>query len=228
MQKGLYTGELCSGKPNGEGIFVTGLGDKYQGFFEHGVMEGNFVIYDNSGSTAAGKFAEGRRHGRFLLTRPSGNKFYYFYRRGALQSGPIPESYMDNYVGEYDDIGQRSGFGELTLAFPLSFTYKGHWLKNEMSGKGSYTFGNGDYYIGEFLNNRYHGEGELLIVDEYKYAGQWVDGRKSGKGKIVWFADESFFDGIFEAGIPHGLGICGDIEASETYECEYRNGKKVK
>ncbi|TCI01091.1 hypothetical protein EZV61_19270 [Corallincola luteus] len=224
---GLYSGEACDGVPHGIGTFRSNGGTEFRGNFHDGRIEGKATILESNGATVSGVFSKGFRHGRFEYVRPSGNKFYYFYKSGALASGPIPSPYIDNYSGELDDIGQKSGYGELVVSSPYSFEYRGFWEHNQMSGKGELRFPSGEYYSGGFLEGSYHGSGELYLPNKYKYIGSWQNGHKNGLGKIIWLHDMSYFEGDFMADLPHGSGKCGTVGEVAIANCRYIRGKRT-
>lgn len=67
------------------------------------------------------------------------------------------------------------------------------------SGKGKYTFKNGDIYEGEWKQNNYHGKGTLLYHDGTYFKGLWKNDLKHGQGmlylkdkvvKQVWKKDQ--------------------------------------
>ena len=43
-----------------------------------------------------------------------------------------------------------------------------------MSGKGTYTFSNGEKYVGEFKDNKFNGQG-TYSKDGKEYTGTWKD-----------------------------------------------------
>lgn len=57
--KGLYTGEVVNGEPEGEGILVMNNGDRYEGMFSKGNFNGEGSYYWANGENYTGEFKNG-------------------------------------------------------------------------------------------------------------------------------------------------------------------------
>ena len=55
------------------------------------------------------------------------------------------------------------------------------------SGRGKYTYPNGDTYDGDWVNNKKHGVGTYLYsTSQVKYQGTWEEGKMDGTGEQVF------------------------------------------
>ena len=91
-----------------------------------------------------------------------------------------------NYVGSWKD-DKRNGFGLSTFALNDSFnslSYEGFYENDEISGKGTYMWKNGDKYVGHFKNDVRSGFGTYYYSDGDRYEGNWENGKRNGFGKL--------------------------------------------
>ena len=85
--------------------------------------------------------------------------------------------YDYEYKGEYKD-GKRHGYGKYIWKDEKfkGTKYIGNWQQNQMHGKGTMFFGNGDRYVGDFKFDKYDGEGIYFYNNGRKQEGIWKDG----------------------------------------------------
>ncbi len=59
---------------------------------------------------------------------------------------------------------------------------------NKFSGKGSYYWSDGSFYVGEFENGVRHGMGtwKSSLNNGDAYEGEYQNDKKCGKGKYTW------------------------------------------
>lgn len=102
--------------------------------------------------------------------------------RGVLQwfeSGRPSE----RYEGEYRD-GKQSGRGVYT--WPDGDRYEGEWRDDKASGRGVETSANGDRYDGEWRDGKPNGIGQAVISSSV-YNGFWTNGCfKDGNRQAAW------------------------------------------
>ena len=92
----------------------------------------------------------------------------------------------DEYDGEWNEDGQRHGFGRLTFSDKTS--YVGYFKEGLCHGHGVLKLSDGSSYEGEFSEGKYGGYGVFRRKDGMKFEGQFVDGKVNGLG-LATFAD---------------------------------------
>lgn len=129
---------------------------------------------------------------------------------------------------DYDyhgDFFEDKKHGNGKMYYPNSNeTYEGNFKNNTLTGKGKYTWGNGDSYSGDFLNGKMHGVGEYLWKEGGKYIGEYTDNIKVGRGVFYW-TNGRIYEGEFSNGKPHGTGIIS--QDKKRYETVFNDGKLV-
>ena len=80
---------------------------------------------------------------------------------------------------------KKNGHG--TETFEDGSIYVGEYKDGKYHGKGTYTFGKGEFegdkYEGEYKDGKYHGKGTYTSSNGDKYIGEYKDGLDNGKGK---------------------------------------------
>jgi hypothetical protein len=186
-----YEGEFKAGLMNGWGTYTFRNGDRYEGQFKDDMREGRGVLTSPGGDRYTGDFANDMRHGR-----------------GSLVSGK-----GDRYAGEFkNDL--MSGMG--VIAYQNGNRYSGQFMNGLRHGNGLFTFANGDVYKGEFRDDMRHGKGVYLFADGSRYVGDFNEGRREGKGLYIYASGEQY-TGAFRNGKKEGQGVL-----------TYPNGKMVK
>ena len=57
----------------------------------------------------------------------------------------------------------------------------------------------GSEFVGMFDNGLRNGQGKQTYPDGTIYEGNWENAMRQGHGKVVWAADQTTFEGKFEA-----------------------------
>jgi len=84
--------------------------------------------------------------------------------------------------------------------------YEGEFRNGMMTGKGYFSFYNGDKYTGEFLNSTMTGYGCYTTMEGTKLIGHFDDGVCNKHGKKI-YPDGTVYIGEFLNDIEHGKGM---------------------
>ncbi|KAL4158447.1 hypothetical protein PRNP1_004223 [Phytophthora ramorum] len=104
---------------------------------------------------------------------------------GAVKTGTFSFSDGSKYKGEYCVAGGkvvRQGHGSFWTG---AERFEGEWLRDQMHGRGVYSFATGASYDGEFQSNSFHGVGTYRWADGAHYEGGWQFNRMHGDGLYV-------------------------------------------
>ncbi|HAX83597.1 MAG TPA: hypothetical protein DCY15_03700, partial [Ruminococcaceae bacterium] len=92
------------------------------------------------------------------------------------------------YEGPYrllkDPIGNYTGKGKYT--FTDGEIYKGDFVDGKRTGRGKLEFSNGDIYEGDFVDGKCVGKGKYIWANGNVYEGNYLDNNFNGKGKLIW------------------------------------------
>lgn len=176
-----YEGEFKAGLMNGWGTYQYRNGDRYEGQFKDDMKDGRGVLLYHNGDRYTGDFANDMREGRGSLASAKGER----------------------YVGEFrNDL--ISGMG--TVAYTNGNRYSGQFRNGLKHGNGLFTFANGDVYKGEFRDDLRQGKGTYIFADGSRYVGDFKEGRREGKGLYVYASGEQY-SGEFRNGKKEGQGV---------------------
>lgn len=194
-----YTGERDGkGRRHGNGLMVFANGDRYEGDWKKGDIEGEGTFtYATAGYSYTGHFKKGvvQGHGTFRFN--NGNVMegdwtsmgtgtgYLLFADGTRYDGPFvngaPQgkgvkiwSNGDRYDGDFVQ-GHMSGQG--SLVFANGETYKGSWVNDRRQGQGNSTYPDGAHYEGNWLNDQFHGQGTYTTPDGEVMSGNWINGQ---------------------------------------------------
>ncbi len=144
-----YEGSIENGMTrNGTGTFTWGTGESYEGTWVNDVQAGTGKMMWPGLGVYEGEFQNGKRHGHGVFT--------WMYDDEPAAGKPI------SFEGEWDNdrIGST---GKMTFA-KLGI-YEGEFSGGVRSGKGTFTWDNGDQYYGIWANDHINGEGILTLMD---------------------------------------------------------------
>ena len=78
------------------------------------------------------------------------------------------------------------GVGEsINATHDLIKIYQGDFVDGKSTGKGIYTWANGDKYKGDWVNGNRTGKGSFNWVSGNKYVGDFLDNMTNGKGILT-------------------------------------------
>ncbi|GMH82945.1 hypothetical protein TrVE_jg9783 [Triparma verrucosa] len=182
------------GKRHGMGVRVWVSGNRYEGGWENGMMNGR-GIYENA--TTGGKY-----DGEFKLNKKTGHGTETWGNKlGIRFQDPMGWWHDGNgycrYEGRYLD-GYFHGEGQFIAVDNRS--YHGHWQKGKRHGNGTATL-IPESELGDAFNMNVGGNGALYRP--YSYKGEWKDNRKHGVGTLTYLNGLEI-EGDFEFGHPHG------------------------
>ncbi len=110
------------------------------------------------------------------------------------------------YEGPYrllkDPIGNYTGKGKYT--FTDGEIYKGDFVDGKRTGRGILTL-SGDIYVGDFVDGERTGKGMCKYINGDVYKGDFVDGKRTGRGKLE-FSNGDIYEGDFVDGKCVGKG----------------------
>jgi len=148
-----YTGEFCSGKRNGNGVYLA-----FKSESKYLITDGNFQedqltigkIYNDYF-----KFSEDKNKNKESNSEKVGIERFIFdgnFENNQFKTGTMHYENGDKYVGEFFD-NKRYGGG--TYFYTSGSYYKGEWRKNMKHGKGKYYDKNNNIFVqGVWENNK--------------------------------------------------------------------------
>lgn len=162
------------GKINGKGLMTWPNGDRYDGEWKKGIMEGEGTYtYANAGYSYTGQWKKGfiKGHGTFRFS-----------------NGNVME-------GDWESMGTGTGY----LLFADGTRYDGPFLNGAPQGQGIKVWANGDRYEGTFVQGHLAGQGTMQFSDGSRYVGGWLNDQYEGQGTYTR-ADGEVISGTFHAG----------------------------
>jgi hypothetical protein len=190
---GEYEGDLDTLlRPHGEGTRTYPDGSSYAGTFARGLRHGQGVGREASGFEYDGSWRADRRHGRGTMRLPDGGVYEGAFAEG-VRSGHGLMRYADgsSYEGEWRaDVYE--GVGTLFHVPDERGTdlYGGHWKAGRMHGHGVFSYADGARYDGQHEQGHRHGYGTLLLRDGTALRGEWSHDELRGQG-VITFKDGS-------------------------------------
>lgn len=189
-------------------------GDRYEGEFKDGLLDGWGIYYYRNGDKYEGEFKNDMKSDKGTFTYINGDKYIGEFKNDMKDGrGSFMFQNGDRYVGEF---GNDMINGKGTRLYQNGNKYAGNFKNSLKHGNGVFSFFNGDRYEGEFKNDDRNGHGTYIFVDGAKYIGDFKDGRRHGKGRYIYAGGEEYI-GKFKDGKKDGVGVC-----------IYPNGKRIK
>ena len=152
---------------HGQGVRVTQLGQRTEGVFKNGQLNGYAEVYLPNGNQYEGSWLKGKLIGRVT----------YVFANGDVYSGTFEPS-------------TSAGIGILRKA--NDDVYEGPILNLKLEGFGEYSYGaSGDHFIGYFAAGLKNGSGTVTFSNGHRFEGYWQNGAPSGKGTHTDLAGNS-------------------------------------
>lgn len=179
-------------------------GDRYEGEFQNGLMEGWGIYVYRNGDRYEGAFKNDLKHGRGTWRTIDGDLYRGTFVHGVRQGlGSLVQENGTRYAGAFaNDMINGRGI----MLYSDGSQYAGDFLNGDRHGNGIHRFANGDVYEGEFRKDARTGQGRYRFADGGVYEGGFVDGVRHGRGHYR-YADGSEYIGDFKNGRMHGEGV---------------------
>lgn len=172
----LFYGQTATSELNGKGIKITAHGERFEGVWSSGFLNGygKITFLDKS-----------KYEGQLILSEPTGWGTLN-YNNGKIYEGEFNvdsdgwgsmNSEHVKYQGQWKQ-GSIHGFGILISS---KIKYYGQLHQAEFHGWGTIVYENIKYQ-GQFQHGNFHGWGIVLNTEGTIYCGNWEHGRKSGFG----------------------------------------------
>lgn len=166
-------------------------GQKIEGYWKEGVLEGHGTYWFPNGDRFAGIFREGM----------PGSKGTYWYGNGDVYRGDCIVSHGSDDESDDQRVPDASR-RERKKPKPKIRTELSAFRRQ---GKGDYWYNNGSRYEGQFEANQRHGRGIMFYargdVQEGIFQGSWEHGEMHGRGIFYLPSGEVEF-GTYEKGEP--------------------------
>ncbi|MBA4387795.1 MAG: hypothetical protein C0404_07430 [Verrucomicrobia bacterium] len=180
-------------------------GDRYEGEFKDGLMNGWGTYEYRNGDRYEGEFKSDMKHGKGTYTYRNGDKFIGELRNDMKENrGSFLFHNGDRYVGEFRN-DMISGKG--TMLYQNGNKFAGDFVTGVKCGNGVFCYANGDVYKGEFRDDTRNGKGTYFFNNGTKYMGEFKNGLRHGKGRYIYSGGEEYV-GDFKQGNKDGFGVC--------------------
>lgn len=128
------------------------------------------------------------------------------------------------YAGQLKDNDLH---GKGTLIWPDGNKYSGDWVEGKRHGTGTFVWKNGTTYIGDWRNDKSTGQGTYTWVDrdEKKYIGDVKDDKFHGTG-VMFYTNGDKYSGSWANGKQHGKGVY-TFHDGTSYKGIWESGKRI-
>eukprot|EP01006_Ploeotia_vitrea_P056740 TRINITY_DN68125_c3_g1_i1.p1 TRINITY_DN68125_c3_g1~~TRINITY_DN68125_c3_g1_i1.p1 ORF type:complete len:379 (-),score=92.05 TRINITY_DN68125_c3_g1_i1:157-1269(-) len=178
------------------------------------------VKYDN-GDKYEGDTAGGKREGKGVYTTNDGAQFAGNWKADNLEGHGTYTGNDGKYAGDWEE-SMKSGKGEFT--WPEGDNYTGDWYQDNMNGEGVFKWANGKVYTGFFRDGQRNGLGSLTFPDGRKYEGEFKNDECCGFGR---FHDANgVYEGEWSGNLKHGKGKY-TYKDGRVFDGDWINDKKT-
>ena len=146
-------------------------------------------------------------------------------QNGVTQGQTVLRLPPNGTFDEHDDGESRDGkfSGRGAYTFANGDRYEGEFRDDRFNGWGIYTFANGDRYDGEFHDDKRNGRGVYVSANGDRYDGEFRDDKRNGRG-VSTSANGDRYDGQFRDGKRNGRGVYTNANG-DRYDGEFRDDK---
>ncbi len=249
---GVYIGEALANRPHGFGTKLFTSGNKYEGYWNIGLRNGQGTYTFANGESWTGEWKnDSAWNGTGVLCFTEKNVSYryegslkdgkqcgackYYVNNMLRKSGMFVDgvlhgmgtSYLSNgrsCSGEFKNGRPWNAKGIFLLATSKTAYFTGEWVNGNPNGTGKILFTDKKDVVEGVFDHGLSGNVTWSYADGRKYCGDLKNGQLTGRGKLYSNANRLIWDGEFKNGNPCGKGILY-FENGNRYEGEILNGK---
>lgn len=179
-----YEGEFRDGLMNGWGAYYYRNGDRYEGEFRNDMKNGKGTFTYRQGDKYMGEFKDDMKNGRGSYLFRNGDRYVGEFQNDMVNGkGTLVYQNGNKYAGDFKS-GLKQGNG--IFNFVNGDVYEGEFKGDVREGRGTYSFGDGTKYIGDFRNGQRHGKGRYIYAGGEEYVGDFKNGKKDGSGTCIY------------------------------------------
>eukprot|EP00808_Paulinella_micropora_P022040 g76044.t1 len=217
-----YQGDFKNGKLEGQGTYFYASGDKYVGDFKNDKLEGQGTLFYANGDKYVGDFKNRKLEGQGTYFYASGDKYVGGFKNDIREGqGTLFYASGDKYVGDFKNYIRE---GQGTLFYANGNKYVGDYKNDKWEGKGTYFYASGDKYVGDYKNDKWEGKGTYFYASGDKYVGDWKGGNMEGQGTLFYATGDKYV-GDFKNNIREGQGTLCYANGNKEYVGDYKNDK---
>ena len=154
---GEYDGEVINEKPNGYGTMRFNSGERHEGRFSDGLLDGSGKIFFVNGSILEGEFC-----------------------RGVISRGKLSYASGIIFNGTFENKNPREG----VMLYPNGEKFEGYVDFSRNYKKGTHFFADGTRYVGEFKEGLRHGRG-IEYQSDITYDGHFENDKREGVFDVI-------------------------------------------
>lgn len=168
-----YEGQLLNGQPHGMGVMCTAQETVLEGYFCHGLLEGEGRRIGLNGEVCQGMFSQGGLV-RGQVQLPDGTQLQgRILESISVEQGGVVKKNMQSQTKASTDKSKH----RIKVKWPDGRSYIGFVNGGSPEGYGILKWPDGTSYEGTFHRGLPHGEGLMIWPNEDRFAGTFVQGK---------------------------------------------------